>query len=61
LFKGVLFCFNVPQTVVAIDVDADPHLVRKAFFKVVEKYISSGNTVLEERGGTKAETTVVFE
>jgi hypothetical protein len=46
---------------VAIDVDADPHLVRKVFFKVVEKYISSGNTVLEERGGTKAEITVVFE
>jgi hypothetical protein len=60
LFNSVLFCFNVPQTVVAIYVDEDPHLVRKAFFKVVEKYTSSCNTVLEERGETKLETTVVF-
>jgi len=61
MFNSVLFCFNVLQTVVGIDVDAEPQAVRKAFFKVVEKYISSCNTVLEERGGTKAETTVVFE
>ena len=61
LFNGVLFRFDVPQTVLRIDVDAEPHLVRKAFLKVVEKHTPSGNIVLEECGATKVETTVVFE
>lgn len=61
LFHGVLFRFDVPQTVLGIDVDAEPHLVRKAFLNVVEKHTPSGNSVLEERGETKLETTVVFE
>jgi hypothetical protein len=44
-----------------IDVDAEPQLVKKAFLNVVENHIPSGNIVLEERGETKVETTVVFE
>ena len=61
LFHGVLFRFDVPQTVLGIDVEAEPHLVRKAFLNIVEKYTPSGYIVLEERGETKVETTVVFE
>lgn len=61
LFDGVLFRLDVPQTFLGIDVDAEPHLVRKAFLNVVEKHTPSGNSVLEERGETKVETTVVFE
>ena len=61
LYNGVLFRFDVPQTVLGIDVDAEPHLVRKAFLNVVEKFNPSGNSVLEERGETRVETTVVFE
>ena len=61
LFNGVLFRFDVPQTVLGIDVDAESKAVRKAFLNVVEKHIPSGNTVLEERGQTKVETTVIFE
>ena len=61
LFDGVLFRLDVPQTFLDIDVDAEPHLVRKAFLNVVEKHTPSGNSVLEERGETKVETTVVFE
>jgi hypothetical protein len=61
LFDGVLFRLDVPQTFLGIDVDAEPHLVRKAFLNVVEKHTPSGNSVLEERGETKIETTVVFE
>ncbi|MBG6188222.1 hypothetical protein [Flavobacterium sp. CAN_S2] len=61
LFDGVLFRFDVPQTFLGIDLDAEPHLVRKAFLNVVEKHTPSGNSVLEERGETKVETTVVFE
>jgi hypothetical protein len=60
-FYGVLFRFDVPQTVLGIDVEAEPHLVRKAFLNVVEKHPPSGNSVLEERGENKVETTVVFE
>ena len=61
LFNGVLFRFDVPQTVLGIEVGAEPHLVRKAFLNVVEKHSPSGNSVLEERGESKVETTVVFE
>ena len=61
LSNGVLFRFDVPRTVLGIDVDAEPHLVRKAFLNVVENHTPSGNIVLEERGETKVETTVVFE
>ncbi len=61
LFNGVLFRFDVPQVILGIDVDAEAHLVRKAFLNVVEKHSPSGNSVLEERGETKVETTVVFE
>jgi hypothetical protein len=61
LFNGVLFRFDVPQTVLGIEVGAEPHLVRKAFLNVIEKHTPSGNSVLEERGETKSETTVVFE
>ena len=61
LFNGVLFRFDVPQTVLGIDVDAESKAVRKAFLNVVEKHIPSGNTVLEERGQTKVETTIIFE
>jgi hypothetical protein len=61
LFDGVLFRLDVPQTFLGIDVDAEPHLVRKAFLNVVQNHIPSGNIVLEERGETKVETTVVFE
>jgi len=34
--------------------------VRKAFLNVVKKQIPVGNVVLEERGETKVETTLVF-
>lgn len=61
LLNSVLFCFDVPQIVVVIDVDAEPHLVRKAFLNVVKQNTPSGNIVLEECGATKVETTVVFE
>jgi hypothetical protein len=61
LFDGVLFRFDVPQTVLGIDVDAEPQVVRKAFLNVVKKHNPSGNIVLEECGATKVETTVVFE
>lgn len=61
LFDGVLFRLDIPQTFLGIDVDAEPHLVRKAFLNVVENHTPSGNIVLEERGETKVETTVVFE
>jgi hypothetical protein len=61
MFNSVLFCCNVPQTVLGIDVDAEPHLVKKAFLNVVQNRIPSGNIVLEERGETKVETTIVFE
>jgi len=61
LFNGVLFRFDVPQTVLGIDMDAESKAVRKAFLNVVEKHIPSGNTVLEERGQTKVETTIIFE
>jgi hypothetical protein len=61
LFHGVLFRFDVPQTVLGIDVEADSKAVREAFLNVVENHIPSGNIVLEERGETKVETTVVFE
>jgi hypothetical protein len=61
LFDGVLFRFDVPQTVLGIDLDAEPQTVRKAFLNVVAKHTPSGNIVLEERGETKVETTVVFE
>jgi hypothetical protein len=61
LFHGVLFRFDVPQTVLGIDVEAEPQVVKKAFLNIVEKYNPSGNSVLEERGETKLETTVVFE
>lgn len=61
LFNGVLFRFDVPQAMLGIDVEAEPHLVRKAFLNVVEKHTPSGNTFLEEHGETKLQTTVVFE
>lgn len=61
LFDGVLFRFDVPQTVLGIEVGDERHLVRKAFLNVVEKHSPSGNSVLEERGEAKVETTVVFE
>jgi hypothetical protein len=34
--------------------------VRKAFLNVLKKQTPVGNTVLEERGETKVETTLVF-
>lgn len=61
LFHGVLFRFDVSQTVLGIDVDAEPQVVRKAFLNVVEKHTPSVNIVLEECVATKVETTVVFE
>ncbi len=61
LFDGITFRLDVPQTVLGIEVGAEPHLVRKAFLNVIEKHTPSGNSVLEERGETKVETTVVFE
>ncbi|SEF82336.1 hypothetical protein [Flavobacterium urumqiense] len=61
LFNGVLFRFDVPQAILGINLEAEPHLVRKAFLNVVENHSPSGNSVLEERGKTKLETTVVFE
>ena len=61
MFDGVLFRFDVPQTVLGIDLEVELHLVRKAFLNVAEKHIPSGNTVLEECGATKLGTTVVFE
>ncbi|SFF27078.1 hypothetical protein [Flavobacterium xueshanense] len=61
LFNGVLFRFDVPQTVLGIDVDAESKAVREAFLNAVENHIPCGNIVLEERGETKVETTVVFE
>ena len=61
LFDGVLFRFDIPQTVLGIDVDAEQHLVKKAFLHVVKKHSPSGNIVLEKRGKSKLETTVVFE
>ena len=60
MFDNVLYRFDVPQIVLGIDVDADPHLVRKAFLNVVKKQTPAGNVVLEERGETKVETTLVF-
>lgn len=38
IIDGILFRFYVPQTVFGIDVEAKPHLVKKAFLNVVEKY-----------------------
>jgi hypothetical protein len=61
LFNGVLFRFDVPQAILGIEVGAAPHLVRNAFLNVVRNHTPSGNSVLEERGETKIETTVVFE
>jgi hypothetical protein len=61
LFNGVLFRFDVSQIVLGIDVDAESHLVVKAFLNVVEKHTPSGNSFLEERDETKVETTFVFE
>jgi len=61
LFNGVLFRFDVPQAILGIGLDAKPNEVRAAFLSIVENYSPSSNTVLEERGATKIETTVVFE
>ena len=52
LCNGVLFRFDVPQTIIVIDVEAETYLVRKAFLNVVQKHTPLGNTVTEERGET---------
>lgn len=61
LFNGILFRFDVPQAILGIDLDAKPNDIRAAFLSIVENYSPSSNAVLEERGETKIETTVVFE
>jgi hypothetical protein len=61
LFNGALFRFDVPQAILGIDLDAKPHEVRAAFLSIIENFAPSSNTVLEELGETKIETTVVFE
>ena len=53
LFNGVLFRFDVSQTVLGIDLGAEPQAVRKAFLNVVEKHTPSVNSVLQEHGETK--------
>ena len=60
MFDDVLYRFYVPQIVMGIDVDADPHLVRKAFLNVIQKLILSEISVFKELGETKVEITVVF-
>jgi hypothetical protein len=61
LFNGTLFRFDVPQAILGIGLDAKPNEVRAAFLSIVENNYPSSNTVLEERGETKIETTVVFK
>jgi hypothetical protein len=61
LFNGILFRFDVPQAILGIDLDAKPNEVRAAFLSIIENFIPSSNMVLEERGETKIETTLVFE
>jgi hypothetical protein len=61
LFNGTLFRFDVPQSILGIDLNAKPHEVRAAFLSIVENFAPSSNAVLEEHGETKIETTLVFE
>ncbi len=61
MFSSVLFCFDVPQAILGIDLNAKPNEVIAAFLSIVENYSPSSNAVFEERGKTKIETTVVFE
>ena len=61
LFNGTLFRFDVPQAILGIDLDAEPNEVSAAFLNIVENFAPSSNTVLEEHGETKTETTLVFE
>lgn len=60
LVDGTLFRFDVSQDLLGIDEDAAPLLVKQAFLAVVETKKPGFSTILDDRGDTKKETTIVF-
>lgn len=61
LIDGLLFRFDVPQTVLGINLNAAPNVVHAAYKAIVDNTIPSNCFILEETGATKKETTLVFE
>lgn len=61
LIDGILFRFDVPQSILGVFQDAQPLAIKEAFLNIVENNTPIYSVLLEEQGDYKNEKTIVFD